>query len=308
MRSEPIIKAENVSKFYSDVCALNNFSSEFYKGINGLIGPNGAGKSTFLNILQGLLAFDSGYIEIFGNISQESNLITENYFGVLPEDTNYPLTMSVERYIHYISNIRGENANDSIKLLKNLSVPVNRCIGGLSSGMYQKFGVVIALIGKPRLVILDEPTANLDPISRRNILDLIVENNKEYDISFLISSHILTELESIAHKLTIINNGKMIAQDKAIKLRKKWQKTNEITLTLTNCEKFYSFIQNNPKYDNIDYFGDRIKICINSNENYRLELENLINTIHKLEIDIIELNNSCTLDDVYMRLFDNEEI
>ena len=200
-------------KRFGKVIAVNGLDLEVEEGsITGLIGPNGAGKTTTIRMILGLLRPDAGVVRTFGEDPWDNSGIRER-IGVVHERPNFPRHLEVDEYLRHVAAIYGvgpERVRDVLELV-GLSDAADQKIGTLSAGMLQRFAVAHALIHEPELVIADEPTSNLDPQARSDLLDLIARLNREQGTTFLISSHILPELSRVCEKVAIINRGRVWA-------------------------------------------------------------------------------------------------
>lgn len=218
-----LIEAEDLAKSYGKVTAVNGLSLKVEKGnIMGLIGPNGAGKTTTIKIVLGLLRQDRGRVRVFGQ-DPWNNPDIRYKIGVIYERAYFPSHHQVLDYLKATCRIYGKpesRARETLKLTE-LEYAYDRNIKELSAGMLQKFAVAHALINEPELVIADEPTSNLDPAARSELLDLILELRKDNKTTFLISSHILPELSRICESVAIINDGKVWASGNLEELSQK---------------------------------------------------------------------------------------
>ncbi|MCL2135776.1 MAG: ABC transporter ATP-binding protein [Candidatus Bathyarchaeota archaeon] len=219
MCREVIGEFKSVTKRFGATTALDELSLDIHRGINGLIGHNGAGKTTAIRLSLGLIKPDDGCAKLFGFDCWRDSMSIRNKVGVLYEKLAFYDNMSGLEQLRLMAKLKG--ASDSVVKLRKLLCLVeldegahDRRVGGYSAGMRQRLGLAQALLGKPELVILDEPTANLDPLNRTKILELVTFLNKEHNISFLISSHILPELEKICDNFILMNKGKLLRQGK----------------------------------------------------------------------------------------------
>lgn len=212
MCTDSIISISNISKSFEDVEALIDVSFSVKRGIFGLIGPNGAGKTTLLRILLGLIKPDEGTAHVLGFDISKNLLDVKERIGVLHEKPSYPSTLTPHRYLNYIRGFYQSTENIS-HILKEVGLydAEDRLIGKLSAGMLQRLGIAQALIGCPDLVFLDEPTANLDVVGREEVIKLIVELHNDSGVSFFVTSHILSELETLCHDIAIINKGRLVS-------------------------------------------------------------------------------------------------
>ncbi len=217
MSSKVIGKFKSVTKRFGATVALDGLSLEIHRGINGLIGPNGAGKTTAIRLSLGLIKSNAGKAELFGFDCWSNSCAIRRKVGVLYEKLAFYDHLSGIEQLKLMATLKG--APESLVELKELLRLVeldeaahDRRIGGYSAGMRQRLGLAQALLGSPELVFLDEPTSNLDPLNRTKILELIKFLNKEKNASFLISSHILPEIERVCDNFILINKGKLLRQ------------------------------------------------------------------------------------------------
>ncbi len=219
-----LVQAEGLSKHYGRVVALNQLDLQVSEGsIMGLIGPNGAGKTTAIKIILGLLRPDSGKVEVFSEAPWDNPEI-RTLIGVVHEKAYFPSHQKVLDYLQRVCRIFGVPESRAHEVLRSVGLQdaYDRPIRALSAGMLQKFGIAHALIHRPRFVVADEMTANLDPQARSNLLDLVATLHKEEEVTFLLSSHILPELSRICDSVAIISQGKVLAAGNLVELYDKF--------------------------------------------------------------------------------------
>jgi len=211
-----IVETVNLFKRFGDIVALNNLNLHVPKGISGFIGPNGAGKTTTINILAGLVKPTSGSATVLGLDVLSESIEIRRRVRFMQELQPLPGDMTVIKFMRYASMLCNSSVREAVEALKTMGLKnfMERKIKSLSAGMMQRLRLAQALLGNPEIIVLDEPTANLDPIGRLEVLGKIVELNKDMSTSFLISSHIIPELEKIVDWISIINDGKIIAEGK----------------------------------------------------------------------------------------------
>lgn len=205
------VKVKNLNKSYNDF-SIKNINLNIEKGtIMGFIGKNGAGKTTTIKTMLNIMEKDSGTVEFFGKeLLTNEKLIKEDIAVVLSEGGFFEkLTIKKARLI--MKNIYKNWSDDLFyQYLEKLNLKENKKINQLSTGMKKKFYIALSMAHKPKLLILDEPTAGLDPVAREEILDLFLEFIQNEESSIFISSHITTDLEKIADNITFIDNGEII--------------------------------------------------------------------------------------------------
>ena len=216
-----LVNVEDLVKSYGKVVAVDGLSLKVEDGgIMGLIGPNGAGKTTTIKVLLGLLRPDRGKVEVLGEDPWDNPAIRSR-IGVVHERAYFPSNHNALDYLKRVCRIFGFSESNAGKMLETVGLQPaahDRPIKGLSAGMLQKFAIAHALIHDPEFVVADEPTSNLDPQARNDILDLILQLNQENKTAFLISSHILPELSRVCDSVAIINKGKVWAQGSFVEL------------------------------------------------------------------------------------------
>jgi ABC-2 type transport system ATP-binding protein len=215
-----VIQTEALTKRYtSEVTALDGLSVAIAPGITGLVGANGAGKSTLIKILLGLLPPTSGRAVVLGHNVVASGERIRTLTGYMPEHDCLPPDVTGTEFVTHLGRMSGlpataakERAAESLRHV-GLYEERYRQVGTYSTGMKQRVKLAQALVGDPRLLLLDEPTIGLDPAGRSSMLDLISRIGAEFGISILVSSHLLGEIEQICDQLVVIDGGKLLRSD-----------------------------------------------------------------------------------------------
>ena len=239
-----------------DIISNLNFTVK-EKEIYGFIGKNGSGKTTTIKLITGLWEKTSGSIKING----KSNLVKERKkIGTLIEEPVFYKNMTGYQNLVAQKKIMGikKNSDEILKLLElvDLKEVSKKKVKQYSLGMKQRLGIAIALLGDPKILILDEPINGLDPIGVRFIRDLILKLNREFGITFFISSHILSELEKCATRYCIIEKGRIIEEISSQELKRKLDKTFNIKVSSEEKKKTekilkeyqYEFIEKNSEF------------------------------------------------------------
>ena len=209
-----MLKIKNVSKTF-DREALSNINIDFQPGIYGLLGANGAGKTTLMKIIATLLGTTEGKITFNGiEIDKNKTQYLDN-FGYLPQDIGFYEEFDGADFVKYMGAIKGVSSHD-IKMRSNilfdrfeLKDVINKKISTYSGGMKRRLGIIISMINNPKILLLDEPTAGLDPMQRLNLKNFVAEQAREKIV--IISTHITTDIESLCDKIIILKKGKIIA-------------------------------------------------------------------------------------------------
>jgi len=210
------LKITNLSKTYPNgVVALNNVTLIISNGMFGLLGANGAGKSTLMRTIATLQEADSGSITLNGiDVLKEKDKVRQ-ILGYLPQEFGLYPRVSAETLLDHLSQLKGianaKQRKETVKALlqkTNLYEHRHKNLGGYSGGMKQRFGIAQALIGEPKLIIVDEPTAGLDPAERNRFHNLLSEISE--NIVVILSSHIVDDIESLCSHMAIINKGNVL--------------------------------------------------------------------------------------------------
>ena len=220
----PLIEAENLAKSYGKIVAVDNLNLSLDEGsVTALIGPNGAGKTTTIKMLLGLLKPDRGTVKVFGKDPWDNTSI-RSMIGVVYEKAFFPAHQKTLEYLQRVCRIFGVPESRAMEVLEqvNLQEASDREIRALSAGMLQKFAIAHALVHKPKLIVADEMTANLDPQARSELLDLVLQLHRNEKVTFLLSSHILPELSRVCNSVAIMNKGKVWAFGKLSELYEKY--------------------------------------------------------------------------------------
>ena len=204
----------DVNKSYGRNIALDKFTMTFEEGIYGLLGHNGAGKTTLLNIISGIIDYDGKVLFDGEDISKIKEKYKDN-LGYVPQQQNLDLPMSLESFLYYISGLKGVDNKELIqKLLKDLDLYEHRkkSLSQISGGMKQRILIAQALLNDPKILLLDEPTAGLDPVQRRNLRDILAKISKGKIV--IIATHVISDIELIANEIIFLKKGVIVNRDK----------------------------------------------------------------------------------------------
>jgi ABC-2 type transport system ATP-binding protein len=207
-----LARAIGATRRYGDVTALDNVDLDIHSGaIIGLLGPNGAGKSTLLSLLVGMRRVTAGRVELFGGDPRDP--ARRRQLGMTPQETGLPSTLRVGEVVDYVSAHYPDPIPRS-ELLGRFGIEefARKQTGALSGGQKRRLAVALAFVGRPRLVILDEPTTGLDVEARRALWDAIGSFHDEGG-TVLLSSHYLEEIEALAHRVVVLGQGRVLAED-----------------------------------------------------------------------------------------------
>ena len=208
-----LIEFKGVTKVYGKTVALDNATLFIPSGVvAAFLGPNGAGKTTSMKLIAGFIKPTHGEVKVFGLEPWRSEDVVRSRIGFLPEKPVYPANLTVEEYLTYLAKLRKASLSDVNRVIKLVGLESYRekRIKHLSRGYLQRVGLAQTLLGDPELLLLDEPTANLDPAARKEILNLIATLHKDLGLTIVISSHIVPELQEVANYAVFINSGRVL--------------------------------------------------------------------------------------------------
>ena len=224
MNKEILISVDHVSRYYGNDCAVNDISFSVHRGeVLGFLGPNGAGKSTTMQMICGVLSASTGQITVAGHDMFESPKVAKKHLGFLPEKPPLYQDLNVDEYLCYAGLLRGigkTELKEAVAYSKQrcgLSESGKRLINNLSKGFQQRVGIAQAIIHSPAVVILDEPTSGLDPNQILEIRELISELGNDHSV--ILSTHILPEVQSVCDRVLIINQGKLVLDERVDNLQ-----------------------------------------------------------------------------------------
>ena len=236
-----MIEVSHLTKQYGNHLAVDDVSFTVADGqICGLLGPNGAGKSTIMNILTGYLSATSGQVTVAGHPLPEEADAAKACVGYLPEQPPLYPEMTVQEYLTFAADLKGvkkaERKEQVCRAARRtgLETVLPRLIRSLSKGYKQRVGIAQALLGSPRLIILDEPTVGLDPAQVIEIRKLIRELGRAHTV--ILSSHILSEVQAVCQQILILSKGHLAAAGSLEELTADGKSLEEVFLELTDGE------------------------------------------------------------------------
>ena len=312
-----MIEVKNITKKYGSFTAVDNISFKIEEGeIIGLLGPNGAGKSTTMNMITGYIEPTEGEIIVNGYDISKKPQKAKAQIGYMPEGVPLYSDLTVKEFVTYMAELkkvdrktRKEKVEKIIEQtgLKDVEKKLTR---NLSRGYKQRVSMAGALVGEPKILILDEPTVGLDPKQITEIRALIKELGKTHTV--ILSSHILSEVSQICNKVIIINKGKIVAIDTPENLEKKVESNNTTYVTVEDTEnKMETIKEKIPEIKEIKL----IKENEDGTKQYVLESEKdvdlrkiVFNEFAKENITIFEMKKAdTTLEDAFMKLIEGGE-
>ena len=310
-----MIKVENVTKKYGNFTAVNNISFDIKEGeIVGFLGKNGAGKTTTMNMITGYIEPTEGKIEIDGYDMNKKPKKAKKQIGYMPEGVPIYNDLTVKEFVDYMADLKGvkrQEKKEEVRRvieetgLKDVQNTLNR---HLSRGYKQRVSMAGALVGNPKVLILDEPTVGLDPQQVKQIRDLIKSLRKDHTV--LLSSHILSEVSQICEKVIIIDKGNLLAIDTPGNLENEVSNKNILTVTVEdNDDKIDDVIDKIDNIKKIKLIGrnsdgtKQYTIFAKEDKDIRKEVSE---KFAKNGITILELKKTeATLEDAFLQLINN---
>lgn len=303
-----MVSVRNISKKFKDIQAIKNISLDIPKGvIFGLLGPNGAGKSTTINIISGLLVQDLGEVEIMGSTLKNNEKYIKSNMGVCFQDIVVFDDLTVEENLEYFGRMYGlkgaklkKNIEETLEFIK-LTEHRKKRPKKFSGGMKRRLNIGCAIIHKPQLLILDEPTVGIDVQSRNHILESIIQLNKNGS-TIIYTSHYLEEVEQICDQIAIVDSGEVIASGSVEEIIEQHSLENLIEVVLLNTIEgdLVKTISNLNGVNTCD--AEDNKIIIKTSREYS-DISQIVQIVSKSEnpIQAITMKKS-NLEDVFLSL------
>lgn len=311
-----MISVEHLTKCYGDFLAVDDLSFEIDEGhVYGFLGPNGAGKSTTMNIITGCLSATAGTVKIGGYDIFEQPKEAKKLIGYLPEHPPLYMNESPVEYLRFVGEAKGlkgsalETQIDYVIEKTKIEDVKHRRISNLSKGYKQRVGIAQALLGNPKVIILDEPTVGLDPLQIIEIRDLIKELGKNHTVIF--SSHILSEVQAICDKILIISKGKLVAFDDTASLEKNMLANGEIHIKaggeITDIKTAIGLVAGITSAE-FEEKGNYVLCNIKSNsDDINTVSRNISMALFQHNVAVVEISvKKATLEDVFIELTESD--
>ena len=247
-----VLQAENVTKSYGNVKALDGFDCHIPNGIIGLLGPNGAGKTTFIKTLLGLIPFESGMISVLDNEFSlpKDFLKVKDLIGYMPEKETKMNKLSAFKYVEIFGRIGGiprsiiKQRTFDVLHYVGLEEARYRSMETFSTGMIQRVKLATALVHDPEIIVLDEPTAGLDPPGRDQMLSLIKDLGRNHGKNIIMSTHLLPDVEKLSDYVVVISQGKTMMEGYLHSLLERKGATVSLRIRLSDkTQDYFSLLQ-----------------------------------------------------------------
>ncbi len=285
-----IIETNNLTKYYGKIKGVENVSFDVKEGeIFGFLGPNGAGKTTTIRTILGYLKPTSGEAYVFGKNIEENIIEIRKKVGYIPGDLALYEHLTGKQFLDYFSSIRNKELLLLDRLLELFELPLHRKIKGYSRGMKQKLGIVQAFMDDPEVVIMDEPTAGLDPLLQQKFYKFLLDEKKKGK-TMLFSSHILSEVDKVCDRVGIIKDGNLVALENIDNLKQK--KGKKIRLKI--------------KEDPIDFKGPKNVKFVNGYIEFVTDdsIDSWIKKISKYTVLDLQIQEF-SMEDIFIRYYDS---
>ncbi|WP_342048533.1 ABC transporter ATP-binding protein [Bacillus sp. OTU530] len=295
------LEIRNVTKIFKGKIAVNNFSMELQSGeCVGLIGPNGAGKSTLIKVISDIIDPTAG--EVLLNGKKISKIKRE--IGYLPQYPNFFHWMTAKETLTFMGQLSGLKKEELTNSIPEILTKVglrgeeNSKVSTFSGGMKQRLGIAQALLHKPSLIVMDEPVSALDPIGRREVLNLIEEIKK--DTTMLLSTHILSDAEEICERFVIIKDGTKIEDTTITELLNRNSENQLIVEITAKNQEWIDVVKKLPYVKEVEVIGNKVKIKVeNIERNKNILLKNALE--HEVDIVKFEINKD-SLEEIFLKL------
>ncbi|WP_167012354.1 ABC transporter ATP-binding protein [Candidatus Pantoea multigeneris] len=299
--SESIVDADKVRKSFKDILAVDNFSLKVCKGeIVGLVGPNGAGKTTSLECLQGLIKFDLGSVSLFGeDVCRGLSFSARQRIGIAPQFFALPPLLTVREMVTlYHALYYRAMAVDEVISRVGLEQQSRTRFSRLSGGQQRRLALAVALVGRPELLFLDEPTGDLDPQSRRYIWSLLLEKQVREERAVVMSTHQMDEVEALCTRVVIMDNGKILDNDTPQNLISRYCPEHLIRFTVDDVHKDKLRAAFSPEQLSIQGSDIRLEVTDISQTMHQLQQ---LEKMHHLKMNSLQVSQS-SLEDVFIKL------
>jgi ABC-2 type transport system ATP-binding protein len=302
------VVVKNISKTYGEVKAVDDVSFEVSKGeLFGLIGPDGAGKTSIFRILTTLLLADKGTATVEGHDVVKDYRVIRNKVGYMPGKFSLYQDLSVSENLNFFATLFGTTIEENYDLIKDIYEQIkpfsNRRAGKLSGGMKQKLALCCALIHKPEVLFLDEPTTGVDVVSRKEFWDMLAKL-KEQNISIVVSTPYMDEAK-LCDRIALIQNGKIMSVDEPGNIVRNFPKT----LFAMKAKNIYKLLKDLKSDNNIEScyaFGEYIHVTFITENDYEQIVKDLTEKYNSKDFEVKKITP--TIEDSFIRLMQEQQV
>lgn len=300
------VSIKNITKTYGTVKAVDDVSFEVKKGeLFGLIGPDGAGKTSIFRILTTLLLADSGKATVEGHDVIKDYQAIRNRVGYMPGKFSLYQDLTVQENLHFFATIFGTTIQENYDLIKDIYDQIkpfsDRRAGKLSGGMKQKLALCCALIHKPDVLFLDEPTTGVDVVSRKEFWEML-DKLKQQNITIVVSTPYMDEAK-LCDRIALIQNGKIMSIDEPAEIVKNFPKQ----LFAVKAKDIYKLLKNLRSVSEVEScytFGEFMHVTLNSNDNEEDRVKKIAEKYHPEDLEIQKITPN--IEDVFIRLMQEQ--
>ncbi|WP_443659419.1 ABC transporter ATP-binding protein [Clostridium algidicarnis] len=302
-----IVQVENLIKRYDNMLAIDNLSLDIREGdIFGLLGPNGAGKTTLINSMLGLTKVDSGSIKIFGKDIKEHEMYVKKNIGIVPQEIAlYEDLTAYENLMFFgrLYGLRGESLKEAVESAFEFTAiegRKNEIVKQYSGGMQRRLNIACAIVHKPKLVIMDEPTVGIDPQSRNQILNSI-KVLRDNGATIIYTSHYMEEVESICNDVAIMDKGRIIAKGSKEELKDFVYTEEKIIIRLSAVS--FTLVNNIKAIKGIKECEVEENLLNITSEKNKVGISSILTIIEQSGVEILSVNiEKPTLESVFITL------
>lgn len=301
----PAISIKELTKRYGELKAVDSINLDVYQGeIFGFLGPNGAGKTTTIKAIMGLLNPSEGSIKVMGENLSDERAVATSRIGYLPENINLYGNLTGRETLEFFADLREVDQTKVEELLNKLNLlhAADRKVGAYSKGMIQRLALAQSLLGRPPLLILDEPASGLDPEGTAQVKKIVKDYVNDYKTIFF-SSHILPNVQEVADRVGIIVGGRLRALDSVDELRKELEIPARLNVTISrNVENIENILEKSNAVKRFYGKGNRITVvCDNKDKKKVLDL------LEDRGIDILDFSTEeGNLEDIFMKYLESD--
>ena len=302
-----IVQVENLIKRYNNMLAIDNLSLDISEGdIFGLLGPNGAGKTTLINSMLGLTKVDSGSIKIFGKDIKHHEMYIKKNIGIVPQEIAlYQELTAYENLMFFgrLYGLRGEKLKEAVQSafeFTGIEGRKNEIVKQYSGGMKRRLNIACAIVHKPKLIIMDEPTVGIDPQSRNQILNS-VKALKDNGATIIYTSHYMEEVESLCNDVAIMDKGRVIAKGSKEELKDFVYTEEKITISVSSVS--FTLVNSIKAIEGIKECEVEESVLNITSEKNKVGISSILTIIEASGAEILGLNiEKPTLESVFLTL------